>query len=378
MGITVRQISPTDRRDLDRFILLVHDLYRHDPAFVPPILAERRDTLSPARNPFWNHAEVALFLAERDGRAVGRVTAHTNALHDTKYGPGTGFFGFLELADDAEVCAALLGEAERWLRDRGRTRILGPMSFDVQGEVGILVEGFEHPPYIMMGHALPYYAGRVEALGYAKAKDLYAWSYVVGEINDLVEMMAEEGRKIEGLRIRPLDMKNLDRDVRILMDIYNDAWADNWCSLPVSDEEAAKAVKDLKHIVEPSLIRFAEHDSVPVAVGWAMYNINDVLRRMGSCRSTLGLLRFAWNMRFHPPKTGRLVILGIKKKHRGGALRTLSVLLYHEMHKAGVSLGLTGGELGWTLEDNEKINRGIELMGGTRYKTYRVYEKKLL
>jgi hypothetical protein len=377
MGLEVRQISPDDRGDVDAFILLVHDLYRSDPAFVPPIVPERRDALNPSKNPFWDHAEVALFLAERDGRAVGRITAHTNAVHDEKYGDSTGFFGFPEFEDDPDVSAALLERAEQWLREKGRKRIIGPMSFDIHDVVGVLVEGFEHPPHIIMGHSLPHYGAHIEDCGYAKAKDLYAWRYTIGELNDLVMMMVEEGRRIEDLIVRPFDMKNMRRDVGILCDIYNDAWADNWCSLPISDVEADKVVKDLKHVVEPSLIRFAEHRGEAVAVSWGMLNYNDVLRRMGSCRGVLGLLRFAWNMRFNPPKTGRLVILGIKKKHRGGALRTLSVLLYHEMHQAGLRLGLTGGELGWTLEDNVKINRGIELMGGERYKTYRVYEKQL-
>lgn len=377
MGLDVRQLSPGDRRNIDRFILLVHDLYRDDPAFVPPILMERRDAFNPSKNPFWSHAEVAMFLAERDGEAVGRITAHTNAVHDEKYGPGTGFFGFAEFADDPAVSEALLAHAEKWLRERGCERILGPMSFDIHDVVGILVEGFVHPPHIIMGHSLPHYGKHIEDLGYMKAKDLYAWRYTIGDLNDLVMMMVEEGKKIEGLEIRTFDTKNMRRDVGILCDIYNDAWAKNWCSLPISDAEADKVVKDLRHVVEPSLILFAEHRGEPVAVSWGMLNYNEVLTRMGRCKSILDLLRFSWNMKFHRPKTGRLVILGIKKKHRGGALRTLSVLLYHEMHMAGERLGLTGDELGWTLEDNVKINRGIELMGGERYKTYRVFEKIL-
>ena len=229
----------------------------------------------------------------------------------------------------------------------------------------------------MMAHSLPHYSRHIEALGYLKAKDLFAWRYTIGELNDLVLMMVEEGRKIDGLRIRPLDTGNLRRDVGHLVDIYNDAWADNWGSVPVTQAAADKAARDLRHVVDPSLILFAEFGGETVAVSWAMRNYNDVLRRMGSCRGWVDMLRFAWNLRFDPPTTGRLVILGIKKRHRGGALRTLSVLLYHEMHQAGLRLGLTGGELGWTLEDNVKINRGIELMGGERYKTYRVYEKEL-
>lgn len=377
VGLTIRQIDPRNRRDVDRFILLVHELYRDDPAFVPPILAEKRDAIHPDRNPFWKQAQAGLFLAERDGTPVGRITAHTNGAHDRKYGPGLGFFGFPEFTDEPEVSEALTQAAERWLRAHDRKRARGPISFNMQEEAGILVDGFEHPPHIMMAHSLPHYDRHLADLGYKKAKDLYAWRYTIGDLNELVMMMVEEGRKIEGLTIRPLDMHHIQRDVQILIDVYNDAWADNWGSTPVSDEEAAKAAKDLRHVVEPSLIIFAEHQGEPVAVAWGMLNYNDVLRRMGRCNTLLDLLRFKWNMRFDPPKTGRLLILGIKKAHRGGALRTLSVLLYHEMHQAGIKLGLTGGELGWTLEDNEKINRGIELMGGERYKTYRVYEKDL-
>jgi hypothetical protein len=352
-------------------------IYRNDPHFVPPILPEMMDFFDPKKTPFFKKGKVHLLMAEKDGAFAGRLSVQTNTAHDKKYGPGTGFFGFTEFIDDEEVPKALLAEGEKILRGYGLKKVLGPFNFDINNECGILVEGFDTPPAVMMTHNPPYYAGHLERLGYRKEKDLYAWTYRVADVPEMARSAADLQRQTPGLVIREADTSQLERDIKIVTDIYNDAWADNWGALPIDEEESKLIAKHMKPIMRKELILIAELNGEPVAVSFAAPNINETLRSMGKCNGIVDLLRLLWRLKFHPPKTARLLILGIKKAHRGKDLKFLSVLMYVEMNEKAKKIGIEKGELSWTLEDNVKINRGIELMGGKIYKKYRIYGKDL-
>jgi hypothetical protein len=375
--ITVREISTDCKKDVRRFILGAAELQKNDPNFVPPILMEQMDQFNPRKTPFFKHGKVHLLLAEEDGRFLGRLSVHTNEKHDAKYGPGTAFFGFCDFEDRPETVRALFEKGEALLRGHGATRVIGPFNFDINNECGILIEGFDTPPSVMMLHNPPYYAPRLEEIGYGKEKDLLAWTYSVSDVPEIARAAADSQRQTPGLVIREADPDRLEADIKIITDIYNDAWADNWGALPLDDEESKIIAEHIKPIFRKELVLIAELNGEPVAIAFGSLDVNETLRSLGRCNSIIDLLRFLWRLKFHPPKSARLLILGIKKACRGKGLKFLSVLLYTEMNDRAKKLGITKGECSWTLEDNDKINRGIELMGGKVYKKYRIYGKTL-
>ncbi len=262
-----------------------------------------------------------------------------------------------------------------WHRERGLTRVLGPFQLNINGESGLLVEGFDTPPSLMMPHNPPYYATLLEGLGLRKAKDLYAWRYVPGELSEPTRMLADMTRQAPGLRVRGVDKRHLAREVRTIMTIFNEAWENNWGFVPMTEAELDKMAREFKLIVDPALALIAEIDGEPAAMALALPNLNAVIGDLDGRLLPFGWAKLLWRLKVRKPTSARLVLLGIRPKFRGRPeLKGLSVLLYVEIHTRGVAAGYTGAsELSWTLEDNDKINHGITLMGGERYKTYRVY-----
>ncbi|MGH6943954.1 MAG: N-acetyltransferase, partial [Geminicoccaceae bacterium] len=259
------RIEPvTGARGLKEFLALPFRLYAHDTSWVPPLMLERRQHLDPRRNPFFARAEVAYWLARRDGESVGRISAQVNRAHLERHRDATGHFGFLEAEDDPETFAALFEAAEAWLRARGLARCVGPFSLSINDESGLLVEGFESPPYIMMGHALPYYGARVEEQGYVKAKDLIAYLLdTTAELPARATRLFDKLGRTSGLRFRHLEMARFDEEVRTIVDIFNDAWADNWGFVPFSDEEMRHLGKSLKPLLREEYVAIGEIDGVP-------------------------------------------------------------------------------------------------------------------
>lgn len=371
------QIRPIEsRRDLLDFVKIPWTIYSADPAWVPPLIQERLDFLNPKKNPYFRHAEVQLFLAIRKGRAVGRISAQIDQLHNQIHGEKTGFFGFFESLNDPEIATSLLQAVETWHRKRGMTKSRGPFNFSINDECGLLVEGFEHSPFVLTGHNPSFYPPLVEAAGYQKVKDLYCW-YFDGTkpVPEEPQRIADAVRQYPGLTIRPLDRHHLGRDVRILIDVFNSAWSQNWGFVPLTDEEIAKSVKDLRPILEPSMILIAEVEGKPAGICLCLPNVHQFLRDLKGRLFPIGWLKLLYRLKLKQPEGFRLLLLGVKKEYRGSVLGGLSVLFYVEIHKQGRRLGLKDCELSWTLEDNEKINAGIQFMGGEHYKTYRLYEK---
>jgi hypothetical protein len=375
MALEIRETAIGGK--LNDFLNVVDYVYRGDPSYVRPLDMDMKDRLS-LKNPFFEHAEGVIFTAHRNGWCVGRITAQVDREHLARYKDDVGSFGFLDTIDDAEVAKALLDAASNWLRARGMKAIRGPLSLSLNEEMGCLVDGFDTPPMIMMPHHRAYQGGLIEQAGFSKLKDAYAWRYHVGDVPPRVRKAHDDIEAMPEVKSRHVDMKNLDADLRIIMNVYNDAWNDNWGFVASTERELSKMAADLKLIAFPELSYITEIDGEPAAVAQALPNLNELIKDMKGKLGPLGLPKLIWRLKVVGPHTARLVILGIRKKFRGHRkYAALSAYLYAKMNAAGKRLGLEGGELSWTLEDNAPVNTGIKLMGGKIYKTYRLYEKAL-
>jgi hypothetical protein len=382
MTLEIREITgsggKTDKKRLGDFLGCVDAIYANAPAYVRPLDMELSERLDHAKNPFFQHAEGTGWVAYRDGKPVGRITAQIDREHLKRHADDAGMFGFLDTINDLEVVKALLAEAEAWVKARGMKRLRGPMSLSVNEEVGVLIEGFDKPPTILMPYHNAYQSKLVEEAGFGKLKDFYSWGYDVGEVPPRAQRAHDEVAALPEITTRQADPSNMLRDVEIIMDIFNDAWADNWGFVPLTQAELVKMASDTKMILMPEITRLVSIDGEPAAVALGLPNVNELIGDLGGQLFPFGLVKMMWRLKVRGPKSGRLVILGIKKKYRHvRKYAGLSAYLYVQMNRAAHLLGMKDGELGWTLEDNAAINAGIRLMGGRIEKKYRVYEKTL-
>jgi hypothetical protein len=364
--------------DIKDFLNVVDTIYADDPRYIRPLDMDVGDRLNPKKNPFFEHGEGVVFTAYKNGKCVGRVTAHIDREHLDRYKDDTGFFGFLDTIDDEQVAKELLSRAEGWLRQRGMKRARGPLSLNMNEEIGCLVEGFEAPPVVMYPHHRPYQGGLIEKAGYHKVKDVYSWRYEVGEVNARVKKAREEILAMKEVVSRPFSKKDMDRDVKIALEVFNDAWNENWGYVPSTKKEADKMASDLKLFLIPEITRLVLIDGEPAAVALALPNINELIGDLHGKLFPFGIAKLLWRLKVQGAKSGRLLILGIKKKFRlQRKYAGLSLFLYAEMNDGGRKVGMTWGELGWTLEDNAAVNTGIRMMGAKKVKTYRIYDKDL-
>lgn len=360
------------------FLNVVDVIYGDDPAYIRPLDMMLKDQLSPRKNPFFEHGEGTMFCAYRGGKCVGRATAQIDREHLDRYKDATGFFGFFDTIDDEEVARDLLERAERWLTSKGMKTARGPFSLSINEETGCLVEGFDTPPYFMMPHHRRYQGGFIEKAGYAKVKDFFAWKYTVGEPNARVKRAQEQIKAMPEISYRTASIKNLNKDVELLVDIYNDAWSDNWGYVPFTRNEVRKMAADFKLFILPEITCIVSIDGEPAAVALALPNLNELVADMHGKLFPLGLPKLLWRLKVSGPKSARLILLGIRKKWRHvRKYAALSAFMYAQMNDGGKKLGIREGELGWTLEDNGAVSAGIQLMGAKLYKKYRVYEKAL-
>ena len=375
MTVEVRELK-LGQDPLDPFLQVADEVFRGDPAWVPPLEMELRERLDPRKNPFFQHAVGTAWVAWRDGRPVGRITAQIDREHLRVHDDGAGFFGFFQTVDDEEVAHALLAEAERWLEARGMQRMRGPFSLSINEESGMLVEGFERPPFIMMPHDRPWQAGLAERYGLAKVKDLFAWEYESGNTPKRVISAWEKVRQMPEVRTRSVSMRHLSRDVRIIMEIFNDAWSENWGFVPATEAEVDKMARDLLLVLDPHISFIVEIDGEPAAMCICLPNVNECLADLGGRPSPLGWLKLLWRLKVRRPGSARLMLLGLKRKywtHKRYGL--LSAAMFVELEKRAVPRGYVRGELGWTLEDNRRINTAIRLMGAKQTRRYRIFEK---
>lgn len=373
--ISIREVKT--KADRKAFLDLPFRLYADDPNWVPPLYLERLDHLT--RNPYFEHAEAQLFLAERDGRVVGRISAQTDKLHLARYQDGTGQFGFIEAEDDPEIFEKLLAAAEGWLKSRGLARVQGPFNFSINEETGLLIDGFNSPPFIFMGHGKPSYDARLREQGYGKAKDVIAYEYDLNiPMPAAMRRMIEKTKASGKLTLRPLSKKNLKRDLAILISIFNDAWQDNWNFVPMTEAEINALGQVLKLLVTEKHIAIAEYEGKPAAMIVTLPDINGWIADLGGKLFPFNWAKLVWRVMFTPEKAFRVPLMGVRKEFRNtpvGAILAFAVI--HAAHEYHRSRGTFRSELGWILEDNMPMRRIIEALGGVPYKTYRIYEKAL-
>ncbi len=363
--------------DRDRFIDFQLKLYADDPNFIRPIIVERRDFIDAKKNPFLSHAELELFLASRDGRVVGRIAAindpHYNQFHNTE----TGFFGMFECIDDRSVASALLDAASRWVRSKGMKQIMGPVNLSFNHDCGILIDGFDYPPTMMMAYNPRYYPSLLEANGFTKAKDL--WSFEMSTSiapPEKVVRIAERVREQDGVRVRPLNMKDLREEIRRLKSIYNAMLERLWGFVPMSEEEFDFVAARLRPLVQirPELCLIAEVREEPVAFSLTLPDSNMALKPANGHLTTFGVPIGLAKMYLASRGIDRLRVLlfGIKPGYRR---RGLDAILALDTLRAARDLGYDWGEIGWAAEDNTLMIRAIEAMGARRYKTYRIFQR---
>ncbi|HEX6752269.1 MAG TPA: hypothetical protein VF093_01590 [Solirubrobacterales bacterium] len=376
-NVSIRPVRT--RRELKRFVKVPFRLHRDRPQWVAPLIFERMQFLDRGKNPFFEHAEAEYFLAERDGEAVGRITAQVDRCWDESQGGSDAMFGFFETAEDPEAAAALLGAAAEWARDKGRGRILGPMDFTTNDEVGILVEGYERPPMILESWHPPHYRELIEANGFGKAMDLLMWELRLGDLKEgerfdpAIHAAAEKALSDEGVTIRNISMRNLPDEMRAFSEVYNEAWGDNWGFVPATNAEIEFHAKLLKQVIDEDWAYIAEKDGEPVGAALTLPDVNQALAKLNGRLLPLGWLRFLLAKRKIDQL--RVLALGVKHDYRHTGLAAGLYLKHLETaQKPGT---IEGGEMGWILETNGPMNRAMEGMGGKVVKRYRIYERAL-
>jgi len=369
--IEVRPIS--SGAETTRFIKFAWDIYREYPSWVPPLLMDRRKLMDKKKNPFYQHAEAEFFLAYKDGRIVGRIGAIINRNHNKEHNERIGFFGFFECINDQAVADALLETARQWVKKQGGSAMRGPASPSVNDEWGLLIEGFDKPPVVLMPYNPPYYQALLERAGMKKAKDLYAYRLVQEKfLTEKLARVSEAVRQREGLTFRTIDMKRFKEEVALIKDLYNRAWQYNWGAVPMTDEEFDALAKDLKPVVVPELVIIAEYHGEPIGFSLALPDLNIALKYNKKGYLIPGLVRLMMHKK--EINWARIIVLGVvRERLKTGA----ASVLFYETGKRCVERGYTTGEAGWVLEDNVMMNRGAELMNGERHKVYRIYDCSL-
>lgn len=362
----------SDGRGLDRFIAFPYLHYRSDPLWVPQLRMDVRTLLSPKKNPFFQHAEARYFVAQADGRVVGRIAAIKNDAHTREHRDRVGFYGFFECVDDPVVANALFDAAATWLRTQGFDTMRGPMSPSINDECGLLIQGFETPPTVMMPHNPPFYVALHEGYGFRKAKDLIA---LESTSNQLPERLTRGARLVaarKGITLRMLDMKRFDAEVERIKALYNQAWEKNWGFVPLTDAEIDHLAKQLKPVVVPELVCFAERGGDVIGFGVALPDMNVALKHNPSGRLFPGIVKILWYAR--RISRVRVLLLGVLKEYRNSGV---DALMYHWIWGEATARGYRWGEAGWVLEDNVPMLNAALRVSFSPYKTYRIYDKAL-
>ncbi len=366
----------TQRSQWREFLALPHRLYAADPAWVAPLDFEQRQRFSP-KNHFLEHARMRAWIVRRGGLTVGRITAQIDQLHLRQHADAAGYFGMIEAEDDPQVFAALFGAAGDWLRGEGMQRVRGPFNLHINEEVGLLVEGFSTPPFVLMGHARPCYGPRVEEQGYRGVKDLLAY-HVRPDFDAPRVMTRLAERASQRVQVRPLRRKQLAQDAAIMRDVFNDAWENNWGFVPLAEAEWVETVSTLAKLMPDEYIQIAEYDGEPVAFIVALPNLNEATRDLGGKLLPFGWLKLLWRLKVRHPGTARIPLMGVRKSFQHSRLGpTLAFMVIDAVRKQLHARGVTNVEMGWILEDNDGMRNIIETIGGQAYKRYRIYEKEL-
>ena len=372
-------VPVTTSAEMDRFIRVPMRLNAGDPAYIAPLIMERRDAFSAKVNPFFAHADVQFWLAVRDGVDVGRISAQIDHLAPQDPRRPTGSFGLIAAEDDPLVFKALFAAAEAWLKAKGMAVIQGPFNLSVNEEVGLLVDGFDTPPMLLMGHDPRYTGPQIEAQGYAKVKDVYAYLVSFAPDNPIDRLFKRVDRQPSpGVVLRKLDMKRYGEEIVTLTEILNDAWRDNWGFTPTTEAETKYLATSMRPLIDPKLIWFAEIDGQSAGVCVMLPNLNEAIAGLGGKLLPFGWAKLLWRLKIKRVKSTRVPLMGVRKAFASSARAKL--LPFQMMSAATVearAMGYEWCEFSWILEDNLPMRRISEMTGGARYKTYRIYEKAL-
>lgn len=365
-----------DSRKQRDFLLLPERIYADDPAWVPPLLLEQKQRVF-QNKPLFAHCEVAQWVAYRDGLPVGRITAQLDRLQPEESGGKVGYFGMLEAVDDAAVFAALIETVANWQRSRGVAHLRGPYNLSINEEVGLLVENFETPPFIMMGHARPYYQKYLEDQGFAGIKDLLTYMVRPDFVApDVMTKLAERASRT--VKIRPFNRKSKAAEFEAMRDIFNDGWSGNWGFVPFTHEEFEETAKVLTMLLPDDFIQFAEIEGRPVAFITAFPNVNEVIGDLRGRLLPFGWAKVLWRIKIKGTRSARVALMGVRKEYQYSRLGpTLAFLVVDAVRKALSRRGIKTVEMGWILEDNDGMRHIIEAVGSTIRKRYRLYQKSL-
>ena len=375
-GSALQIVKVEDSQSRNTFIRLPWSLYRDDPMWVPPLLLERRMHLSP-KNPYFEHATCCLWLAFRGEKPVGRISAQIDQLHLERYQDDTGFWGMLEAEDNIETFQSLIQTAESWLTEHGIKRAQGPFNLSINQECGLLIDGFDTPPSMMMGHAPPYYAERIEQCGYCKEKDLLAYiSDGDTEPSAIRKRIVSKTQK--RIQTRTLRKAHFDKDLETIFSIFNDAWAQNWGFVPFTPNEFSHLAKDLKLLIKEEFVSIAYVDDTPAAFIVMLPNLNEVIDDLNGALFPVGWLKMLWRLKIKSPQSGRIMLMGVLSKYQESLLgAALAYRVIGDIQEEAIKYGIKKVELSWVLEDNVGMRNIIQDGGAREYKTYRIYSKEL-
>ncbi len=373
-NITVK--PAIDKQGLKDFLQVPHVVYADDPQWVAPLFLERQDHLNRKKNPYFQHAEAQLFVAYQGTKPVGRISAQDDRLRLEIHCDNKGMFGFLDAVDEPLVYAALTAAAQDWLKTRGRSGMLGPFSFSINEEMGLLIDGFNTPPNMMMPHGAPYAARRLEELAFTKAKDVIAYHYTFAEQSPVLQKMRNRIDANPDFSIRPINLKDMKNEIRLIRDIFNDAWSRNWGFVPWTEAELDKLGNDLKLLVNNNYGYFASYKGEAAAFVVTLPNLNEYITGMNGRLLPFNWAKLAARVLRKKPNSYRMPLMGVRQKFHSTLVgSSLATLVIDEAHRYHYKRGGKTGELSWILEDNFPVRKLIETFGGTAYKTYRIYEK---
>ena len=368
--------------DYNLFIDAARACQGHDPHWVAPMRFMERDRLNPKKNPWFNHGEAAFWVAECDGKIAGRISAQVDHSHIELRKDATGFFGFFECVDDQEVADQLFAAAMAWLREKGMQRCLGPFSLNINDESGLLVEGFNCPPRMLMGHAQPYYGGLVESAGFTKSVDMFAYLTPMdtGLPFKQIKWLKRALDRDPKLAVRPLDTRRIDEEIATIVRIFNAAWAENWGFIPLTEADVAHMAAEMKLILIPELVSFATVNGEPKAMCVALPDLNEMVRDLNGKLLPTGWAKLVWrlvNRRSYVSGT-RVPFMGVMPEYKNKPMGSiLALLTVGAVREASLKLRMPVCEMSWVLENNTQTRHSIEQIGGRTYKTYRMYEKSI-
>ncbi len=375
--VEVREVN--DRRRRDAFLKLPSTIYRDDPHWVAPLTLEVQTRLNPAKNPYFQHAKAKLFIATRGDEVVGRVSAQVCDLVQSKQGHGTGHFGFFECEDLQATADALVAAASDWLRTKGMTQVVGPISFSIHEEAGLLVDGFHRPPYIFMPHHPPYYADLIEGAGFEKAMDVYAYLLDISQpypkrLTRILEMTSRD----TSIRLRYVDKHRIEEELATVLQIFNEAWGDHWGHVPMTDAEVGELATLLKRLFGTEAVLLAEVDDDIVGFIVVIPNLNEITADLNGSLFPFGWMRLLSRLKRGECGSVRVPLMGIRKQYqnsRTGAAIALSMI--DRCRQTQVAKGVTFCEMSWILETNTAMRSILEASGSAKDKTYRLYQKQL-